>query len=133
MYVAKDSLVHSGITGTVIGAAMEVHSKLGPGFLESVYDESLAVELRLQKTNLERQKKIPVLYKGQQVKEFYCDYLIEGKVVVQLKAAKELNEIDRLRLINYLKAGGFEVGLLLNFGCKYLDYHRLVNTKDQNP
>jgi len=133
MHAVKNSLVHGGITGTVIGAAMEVHSKLGPGFLESVYDESLAVELNLQKINLERQKKIPVFYKGRQVKEFYCDYLVEGKVVIEIKAVKELNEINRLQVINYLKAGGFEVGLLLNFGGKSLDYHRLVNTKDRNP
>ena len=133
MHAVKNSLVHGGVTGTVIGAAMEVHSTLGPGFLESVYDESLAVDLKLQKVNFERQKKIPVFYKGQQVKEFYCDYLVEGKVVVEIKAVKELNEIDRLQVINYLKAGGFEVGLLLNFGEKSLDYHRLVNTKDQHP
>ena len=133
MHVAKNNLVHGDITGTVIGVAMEVHSKLGPGFLESVYDESLAVELRLQKVNFERQKKIPVFYKGQQVKEFYCDYLVEGKVVVEIKAVNKLNEINRLQLINYLKAGGFEVGLLLNFGEKSLDYQRLVNTKYQHP
>lgn len=133
MYAVKNSLVHAGITGTIIGAAMELHSKLGSGFLESVYDESLAVELNLRKINFERQKKIPVFYKGQQVKEFYCDYLVEGKVVVEIKAVKELNEIDRLQVINYLKAGGFEVGLLLNFGQKSLDYHRLVNSKDQHP
>ncbi len=133
MCADENSLVHGGITRTVIGVAMEVHSKLGPGFLESVYDESLAVELRLQNVNFERQKKIPVFYKGQQVKEFYCDYLVEGKVVVEIKAVKKLNEINRLQVVNYLKAGAFEVGLLLNFGEKSLDYQRLVNTKYQNP
>jgi len=133
MYVVENSLVHGGITGTIIGAAMEIHSKLGPGFLESVYEEALAVELGLQKVSFERQKNIPVFYKGQQVKEFCCDYLVEGKVIVEIKAVKEITEINRLQVINYLKAGGFGVGLLLNFGEKSLDYQRLVNSKNQHP
>jgi len=132
MYVVENSLVHGGITGTIIGAAMEIHSKLGPGFLESVYDEALAVELGLRKVSFERQKNIPVFYKGQQVKEFCCDYLVVGKVIVEIKAVKEITEINRLQVINYLKAGGFGVGLLLNFGEKSLDYQRLVNSKNQH-
>ncbi|MCK4292867.1 MAG: GxxExxY protein [Planctomycetes bacterium] len=133
MYAVKNSLVHGGITGNVIGAAMEVHGRLGPGFLESVYDEALAVEFDLQKIGFERQKKIPVFYKDKQVKEFYCDYLIEGKVVVEIKAIKQITEIEKIQVINYLKAGGFEVGLLFNFGEKSLDYKRLVNSKNRNP
>jgi GxxExxY protein len=133
MYHIKNSLVHGDITGTIIGAAMEVHSRLGPGFLESVYDEALAVEFKLQKINFERQREIPVFYKGEQVKQFYCDYLVEGKVIVEIKAIKEITEIEKLQVINYLKAGNFEVGLLLNFGQKSLDYKRLVNSKEKNP
>lgn len=132
MYVVKNSLVHGGITGEIIGAAMEVHTKLGPGFVESVYDEALAVELGLKKLRFEHQKEIPVFYKERQVKQFYCDFLVEGKVVVEVTAIKELAEINRLQVINYLKAGGFEVGLLLNFGRKSLDYKRFINSKKEN-
>ena len=130
MHAVKNSLVHGGITGKIIGAAMEVHSKLGHGFLESVYDEALAVEFDLQKISFEKQKEIPVFYKDRQVKQFYCDYLVEGKVVVEVKAIKEITEIEKIQVINYLKAGGFEVALLLNFGQKSLDYKRLVNSKN---
>jgi GxxExxY protein len=129
MYHIKNNLVHGGITGTIIGAAMEVHSRLGPGFLESVYEEALAYEFELQNIRFEKQKEIPVFYKDKPVKYFICDFLVESKVVVEIKAIKEITEIEKLQVINYLKAGTFEVGLLLNFGLKSLDYKRLINTK----
>jgi len=131
--VTEDGLVHGGLTGKIIGAAMEVHSKLGPGFLESVYEEALAYEFELQNISFERQKEIPVFYKDKQVKQFTCDFLVDSKVIIEIKAIKEITEIGKLQVINYLKAGSFEVGLLLNFGAKSLDYKRLVNTKNKNP
>jgi len=133
MVVTEDGLVHGGLTGQIIGAAMEVHRKLGPGFLESVYEEALTYEFELQNISFERQKEITVFYKNKQVKYFICDFLVDSKVVVEIKAVKEITEIEKLQVINYLKAGSFEVGLLLNFGHKSLDYKRLVNTKNKNP
>ena len=132
MAVTNDGLICGGLTGRIIGAAMEVHSKLGAGFLESVYEEALAYELKLQNIGFERQKEIPVFYKNKQMKYFICDFLVDSKVVVEIKAIKEITEIEKLQVINYLKAGSFEVGLLLNFGQKSLEYKRLVNTKNQN-
>ena len=129
MVVTDDGLIHGGLTGQIIGAAMEVHSKLGPGFLESVYERALAYEFELQKISFETQKEIPAFYKNKQVKQFICDFVVDSKVIVELKAIKEITEIEKIQVINYLKAGGFQVGLLLNFGQKSLEYKRLVNTK----
>ena len=125
MVVTDDGLVHGGLTGEIIGAAMEVHSKLGPGFLESVYEEALAYEFGLQNISFEKQKAIDVLYKNRPVKQFVCDFLVDNKVIVELKAIKQITEIEKLQVINYLKATGIEVGLLVNFGNAKLEFKRL--------
>jgi len=132
MVATEDGLVHGSLTGRIIGAATEVHSKLGPGFLESVYERALAYEFELRKISFEIQKEIPVFYKNKQVKQFICDFVVDGRVIVELKAIKEITEIEKIQVINYLKAGGFQAGLLLNFGQKSLEYKRLVNTKNRN-
>ncbi|MFH1371976.1 MAG: GxxExxY protein [Planctomycetota bacterium] len=128
-----NQLVHSGLTGDIIGAAMEVHSYLGPGFLESVYEESLACEFELRKIRFERQKTFSVFYKGRAVKTFIADFVADNTVIVEIKAIKEIGEIEKLQVINYLKASGLEVGLLFNFGAKSLDYKRLIETNQCNP
>ncbi len=128
-----NQLVHSGLTGSIIGAAMEVHSYLGPGFLGSVYEESLAYEFELRKIPFERQKMFSVFYKGKAVKTFIADFVIDNTVIVETKAIKEITEIEKLQVINYLKASGLEVGLLLNFGASSLDYKRLIETNRRNP
>ena len=127
-----NQLVHSGLTGDIIGAAMEVHSYLGPGFLESVYEESLAYEFELRKIRFERQKTFNVFYKGRAVKTFVADFVADNTVIVEIKAIREITEIEKLQVINYLKASGLEVGLLLNFGAKSLDYKRLIETNQRN-
>lgn len=130
--IVKNEYVASGITGDVIGSAMEVHRRLGPGFLESVYEEALAVELELKKIKFERQKSLPVFYRDKIIKKFTCDFLVDGQIIVELKAVKEIAEIDRLQVINYLKACGIEIGLLLNFGSQSLEYKRLINSRNKN-
>ena len=107
---------------------MEVHRRLGPGFLESIYEEALAAEFKFRNINFERQKQLPVFYRGKIIKQFACDFLVAKEVVVELKAHKELSEIDKIQVISYLKASSLEIGLLLNFGAKSLDYKRLINT-----
>ena len=99
--------VHKDLTEKIIGAAMEVHSTLGKGFLESVYDEALAIELQLQKIPFERQKPANVIYKRQQAKQFFCDFVVDGRVIVELKAIRKLTENEDAQLLNYLKATGF--------------------------
>jgi GxxExxY protein len=105
---------------------MEVHGTLGPGFLESVYDEALAIEFGLRNINYERQKNIKVIYKGRTAKEFVCDYLVEGKVLVELKALSLITGAEEAQVLNYLKGTGVEVGLLMNFGQSSLRFRRLV-------
>jgi len=124
--VSEQDLMHSELTRAVIGAAMEVHSNLGPGFLESVYEAAMAIEFNLRKIPYERQKAIPVVYKGEIAKDFFCDFLVDGKVLVELKALKAVTNVEEAQILNYLKATGLEVGLLINFGEKSLKYKRLV-------
>jgi GxxExxY protein len=103
------------ITSAVIGAALEVHRVLGPGFLESVYEEALAVELELRGLLYERQKAIGVLYKGHHIGEGRTDFLVEGSVVVELKASERLLPIHRAQVLSYLKTTRCHLGLLINF------------------
>lgn len=105
---------------------MEVHSNLGPGFLESVYEAALAIELNLRNVPYERQKSVPVMYKGERAKDFFCDFLVDGKVLVELKATGVLTEVEEAQVLNYLKATCLRVGLLINFGQRSLKYKRLI-------
>ena len=122
-------LLYSEITGPVIGASMEVHTILGPGFLESVYEEAFAIELDLRKIPYKRQQPIDIFYKGKLAKHFVCDFIVEDVVVVELKATSQLGDIEKAQILNYLKATKLPVGLLLNFGTKSLEYKRFANTK----
>ena len=122
-------LLYSEITGSVIGAAMEVHRILGPGFLESVYDEAFAIELDLRKIPYKRQQPIDIYYKEKLAKHFVCDFIVEDMVVVELKAISQIGDVEKAQVLNYLKATKLPVGLLLNFGTKSLEYKRFANTK----
>jgi GxxExxY protein len=122
-------LLYSEITGPVIGAAMEVHKILGPGFLESVYEEAFAIELDLQNISYKRQHAIDIFYKGKLAKHFVCDFIIQDLIVVELKALSQLGDIEKAQVLNYLKATKLPVGLLLNFGGQSLEFKRFANTK----
>ena len=106
---------------------MEVYNTLGCGFLESVYEEALVVEFRLQNIDFERQKPLDVFYKGTKVKQFVCDFLVAGDVLVELKATKDLTGIDKAQVLNYLKSTNLKLGLLLNFGAGSLQYKRVIH------
>jgi GxxExxY protein len=105
-----DALAH-----TVIGAAIEVHRHLGPGFLESVYEEALCVELRLRKIPFERQHPAKVEYKGEYVGEGRLDLLVDDRLIVELKAVREVAPIHRAIVLSYLKATEKSLALLINF------------------
>jgi len=124
--VAESDLLYSDLTKEIIGAAMEVHRNLGNGFLESVYEEALAIEFDLRKVRYERQKGIDVFYKGLLAKQFVCDFLVGEKVLVELKALKAITGVEAAQILNYLRATALEVGLLINFGEQSLKYKRLV-------
>jgi GxxExxY protein len=110
-----DELAHA-----VIGAAIEVHRLLGPGFLESVYEEALCVELAAGKIIFERQKEISVIYKGHPVGRQRVDLLVGQALIVELKTVEELAEIHKAQVISYLKATGLPIGLLINFNVPVL-------------
>ena len=104
----------------VIGAAIEVHRHLGPGFLEGVYEEALAVELGLRGVPYERQVEVRVLYKGRAIGEGRLDLVVDGRLIVELKATAALAPIHHAQVISYLKATGMSLGLLINFNVTVL-------------
>ncbi|OQA02561.1 MAG: hypothetical protein BWY69_01013 [Planctomycetes bacterium ADurb.Bin401] len=124
--MAETNLLHNELTHEIIGSAMEVHKILGFGFLENVYEEALAIELNLRKIPYKRQKGINILYKGLFAKQFICDLLVGNKVLVELKALKNISNIEEAQILNYMKATGIEVGLLINFGEQSLKYKRFI-------
>ena len=114
-------------THKIIGAAMEVHKELGCGFLEAVYQEALAREFSAQKIPFKPQPVVEILYKGRPLhKTYQPDYVCYDEVITEIKAISGLSGIEEAQLINYLKATGLKVGLLINFGAKSLEYKRLV-------
>lgn len=122
------------ITEIIIGAAMAVHRELGPGLLESAYEACLAYELVERELGVERQKALPVRYRGVNVDCGYrIDLLVEGKVVVELKAVERLEAIHKAQLLSYLKLSGCKVGLLIHFNVKVLKdgIRRLVNELEE--
>ena len=127
-------LLHKDLTGKILGAMMEVHRELGCGFLEAIYQEAVEHELKLRQINFIRQKPHRVAYKDIILRHPYVpDLIIEGKVVVDLKAIREIGAIEEAQMINYLKITDLEVGLIINFGGKSLEWKRLVLSELKNP
>jgi GxxExxY protein len=124
----KDGLEDEALTRTVIGCAMKVHRTLGPGFLESVYENALAHELRKADVVFACQIPVRVFYDGVVVGDFDADLLAEGRVIVEIKAVRTLVQQHEVQLVNYLTATGLEIGLLLNFGAPSLEFKRKHRT-----
>ena len=120
-------------THAIIGAAMEVHRQLGCGFLEAVYQQALAVELAARGIPFSREVEFPVVYKGEPLAAKYkADFVCHGEIIVEAKALLRLTSIEEAQLLNYLKASGIEVALLLNFGARSLDFKRMVLGRKTN-
>lgn len=122
------------LTEKIIGLAIKVHRTLGPGFLESVYQAALAYELRKAGIPFEKEKELPVPY-GDIILDvgFKCDFLVDGKVIVECKAVKELTAVDQAQLLNYLEITKLQAGLLINFNVLVLKQgiKRIVNKFDE--
>jgi len=112
----------------IIGAAIEVHKELGHGFLESVYEECLCIESDDRNIPYETQVNLSIRYKGKKIKkEFIADYIGFGKIIVELKCIPKLTRVEEAQIINYLKATGLKVGLLINFGSREkLEWKRYI-------
>ncbi|MFQ6101988.1 MAG: GxxExxY protein [Anaerolineae bacterium] len=121
---------HSDLTEKIIGAFFTVYGRLGYGFSEKVYENALVLELRKLGLEVEQQKRITVYYDGQVVGEYLADIVVEGIVIVELKAVRQLSKEHEAQLLNYLKATMVEVGLLLNFGPK-AEFKRKVYDNDR--
>jgi GxxExxY protein len=114
-------------TYAILGACMEVHKTLGPGFLEAVYQEALAVELTTHGIPFARETDLPVLYKDRPLPCSYkADFVCHEAIIVELKAVARLTTVEHAQVINYLKATGLKRGLLVNFGAPRLEYKRFV-------
>jgi GxxExxY protein len=121
---------HADVTERILQACFEVADELGSGFLESVYEKSLALILREKGMKVQCQHPVRVLFRGQCVGEFYADMLVNDCVIVELKAVKALLPEHMAQGINYLNATGVEVGLLVNFGPPRIEYRRLTRRTD---
>jgi GxxExxY protein len=119
-------ILYKDLSYAIVGAAMEVHRILGPGFLEAVYQAALAHELALRDIRFEQFKRLPVMYKGILVGDYVADFVVEDKVILEIKAVSELHPKHEAQAINYLTATGFRLAILLNFGSGSLQHRRLV-------
>ena len=123
-------LIYKDEVYAIIGAAMEVHKVLGCDFLEPVYQEAFEIELAERHVPYQAQKELMIYYKDQILhKTYLADIVAFEKIVVEIKALTRLSSLEEAQLLNYLKATGFQVGLLINFGAQSLDWKRMVNER----
>jgi len=120
------------LTETVIGAAFKVSNELGVGFLERVYENALTIELREAGLIVEQQKPVKVLYRGVIVGDYVIDLLVENRLVLELKHASALTDAHLAQSLNYLKATGYELALVVNFGTSRVQVKRVIRSRDQH-
>jgi GxxExxY protein len=123
----KDKVIYRDLSYRVMQAVFEVHNTLGPGFAESVYEEALAYELELCDIPFERQQVVTVCYKGRVVGTHRLDLVVDGKILLELKAVSALTDVFKQQTLSYLKATGLKLGILVNFGTPRVKYIRIVN------
>lgn len=124
---------YTEVTRKIIGCAMEVHKFLGNGFQESVYQKAMAIEMQIQGLPFNREFAMPVYYKGRLISTRRVDFLVEKNISTELKAVREMDDGHLNQAINYLEAYNLEIGLLINFGSKSLQFKRLINPKFKAP
>lgn len=119
-------LTNEDLTAKILNACMEVHNELGHGFLENVYQEALEEEFKINKIPYEREKLLPIIYKGKLLsKKYYADFVCYGKIIVELKTVAKLAKVHKAQVLNYLNAANFDIGLLINFGETALKWERI--------
>lgn len=115
------------LTGKIIGCAMEVHKTLGNGFQEVIYQRALEIEMKFTGLNFNREFEMPIYYRNQQIGTRRVDFFVENEIMVELKALIELEDVHLAQAMNYLEAYNMEIGLLINFGAKSLQFKRVHN------
>lgn len=118
---------HEELTHKIIGCAMEVHNHLGNGFQEVVYQRALSIEMNIQGLDHKREKEMSLQYKGYNIGTRRVDFFVEEKIMVEIKAIIQLEDVHLAQAMNYLEAYNMEIGLLVNFGGKSLDFKRVHN------
>ena len=124
--MVNENYKYSALTGKIIGCAMEVHKFLGNGFQEVIYQRSLEIEMKSQGLKFSREFEMLIDYKGTPVGKRRVDFFVEGKIMVELKAVIQLEDVHLAQAINYLEAYKMEIGLLINFGSKSLQFKRVM-------
>ncbi len=125
--IMKEEYVFKRECYEIIGCCMEVHSELGCGFLEAIYQEALELSFMDTEIQFEREVQLDVFYKGRVLnKKYFADFICFDEVIVELKAVNKLSDVHYAQVLNYLKATGKRVGLLVNFGAKSLEYKRVI-------
>jgi GxxExxY protein len=120
-----NDLLHGDITGRIIGSAMRVHSTLGNGFQEAIYQRALEIEMALDGLHVAREKEMPIFYRGQHIGTRRVDFFVQELVMVELKAVIRLEDVHLAQAMNYLEAYGMQIGLLINFGARSLEFKRV--------
>jgi len=128
----KNEYPESELTGKIIGCAMEVHKHLGNGFQEVVYQRALSIELNMNSLQHEREKEMSLSYKGFDIGKRRVDFFVMNKIMVEIKAVKQLEDVHLAQAINYLEAYGMKIGLLINFGSTSLQFKRVMKPKIKN-
>lgn len=126
-------MIYEELTSKILEACFEVSNELGVGFLESVYEKALLVALRQKGFEVESQVSLKVTFRGFTVGDFFADVVVGGKILIELKAVDSLSKQHYAQVLNYLKATGIEVGLIVNFGNPRLEYRRFENRFNQTP
>lgn len=122
----KNKIIYKDLSYKIIGLAMEVYNKLGYGFLEKVYENALMVLFKREGIKVKQQTPITVYFEGEIVGEYYADILVEDKIILELKAVEKILDVHKSQTLNYLKATGLQLAIILNFSKEKLEYERLV-------
>jgi GxxExxY protein len=127
-----EKMKEQDLTHKIIGAAMEVHRYLGNGFQEVIYQRALAIEMQLQNILYSREQEIPLQYKGIGIGTRRVDFFVDGKIMVEIKAVINLEDVHLAQAMNYVEAYNLEIGLLINFGAKSLQFKRVHNNNKKS-
>ncbi|HEY5370728.1 MAG TPA: GxxExxY protein [Hanamia sp.] len=127
--IIKSEYPESELTGKIIGCALEVHKILGNGFQEVIYQRALEIEMRNQKLEFSREHEMEIFYKDENIGTRRVDFFVEGKIMVELKAIIQLEDVHLAQAINYLEAYNMKIGLLMNFGSRSLQFKRVMKPK----